>query len=84
MKDPMTPFNLGGSPAKLKFTISDYQIISPGDYVLCAVTGEKILLDHLRYWSADLQEPYVNGEVSARRWQDSQAARGETKGRDEA
>jgi len=61
---------VGGRLAQLRYTISDYQVIIPGDHVLCAVTGDKIPLVHLKYWSADLQEAYVDGVASAKRWQE--------------
>ena len=37
------------------------------DFVRCAVTGEPIMLQDLRYWSVELQEAYVSAEVSLRR-----------------
>ena len=39
-------------------------MISPGDFVRCAVTGEPIMLPDLRYWSVELQEAYATTEVS--------------------
>lgn len=56
-----------GRPARLHYTISGYRVLSPGDFVLCAITGERIPLDRLRYWSAALQEPYVSAEVATAR-----------------
>jgi hypothetical protein len=32
--------------------------------VICAVTGTRIPLHELRYWSVDRQEPYVDAEAS--------------------
>ena len=40
---------------------------SPGAFVRCAVTGESIPLDELRYWSVARQEPYLNAAVSLQR-----------------
>ncbi|MEM9898758.1 MAG: DUF2093 domain-containing protein, partial [Pseudomonadota bacterium] len=31
-----------------------------GDFVRCALTGTKIPLDELKYWSVDKQEAYVD------------------------
>ena len=39
-------------------------MLAGGDHVLCAVTGETIALDELRYWSVAKQEPYANSEIS--------------------
>ena len=40
---------------------------SPGSFVRCAVTGEQIPLDELRYWSVARQEPYLNASISLKR-----------------
>jgi len=42
-------------------------VIKPGRFVTCAVTGEPIALEELRYWSVDRQEAYANPEVATRR-----------------
>jgi hypothetical protein len=39
----------------------------PGSYVICAVTGRRISLADLRYWSVDRQEPYADAEASLNR-----------------
>ena len=56
--------------AKLRYLDGEYEIVTPGGYVVCAVTGTQIPLDALRYWSVDLQEPYANPEFSTRRAQE--------------
>jgi hypothetical protein len=53
--------------AKLRYLDSDFQVVVPGSYVICAVTGQRIPLSELRYWSVDRQEPYVDAEASLRR-----------------
>lgn len=54
--------------AKLKYLDGDYQIIKPGTFVRCAVTGDPIPLDDLRYWSVELQEPYKTPEIGLKRY----------------
>lgn len=54
-------------PAKLAYGPNGFRVLSPGHYVACAVTGEKIPLEALRYWSADRQEPYASAEIATRR-----------------
>jgi hypothetical protein len=39
--------------------------------VLCAVTGAKIPLENLRYWSPELQEAYASPTEALKRWQES-------------
>ena len=46
--------------AKLKYLPNNFQIIEAGDYVECAVSGKKIELEKLTYWSVELQEPYYS------------------------
>ena len=53
--------------AKLRFLDGEFQVLSPGDFVRCAVTGEPIMLPDLRYWSVELQEPYATPEAVLRR-----------------
>ena len=57
----------GGREARIRYLDGDFQVISPGSYVRCAVTGEAIPIDELRYWSVARQEPYLNAEASLRR-----------------
>jgi hypothetical protein len=56
--------------AKLRFLDGDYEVLEPGAYVVCAVTGTQIPLDALRYWSVDLQEAYANPAISTKRMQE--------------
>jgi hypothetical protein len=53
--------------AKVEFLDGDFRILRPGAYVRCAVTGEAIPLDELRYWSVDLQEAYASPAASMKR-----------------
>ena len=61
------------SEAKIRYLDADFQIMEPGAYVTCAVSGEKIPLDELKYWSVARQEPYVDGECSLKRHLESNA-----------
>ena len=56
-----------GGEARLRYLDADLEVIEPGDYVVCAVTGRKIPLQALRYWSVDLQEAYIDAEAAASR-----------------
>ena len=46
--------------AKIKYLPNNFQILENGDYVECAVSGKKIELEQLTYWSVELQEPYYS------------------------
>lgn len=56
--------------AKVHYMSNDYQIISPGSFVKCAVTGQSISLNELRYWNVDLQEAYASAQVSLQRYKE--------------
>jgi hypothetical protein len=50
----------GNREANIRYLDADFQILSPGSYVVCAMTGKHIPLDELRYWSVARQEPYAD------------------------
>ena len=54
----------GSGEAKIRYLDSDFQIITPGSFVRCAITGESIPLEELKYWSVARQEPYANIQAS--------------------
>jgi len=41
-----------------------FQVLTPGDHVVCAISGEKISVEDLRYWSVRRQEPYATAELA--------------------
>ena len=54
----------GSRQAKIRYLDADFQVVIPGSHVVCAVTGEIIPLDELKYWSVARQEPYVDVHAS--------------------
>jgi hypothetical protein len=59
--------NSGDRAATLLFGPNSFRVIRPGHFVLCAVTGEPIALEALRYWSAERQEAYASPEIATSR-----------------
>ena len=53
--------------ATLHYDFGQYQVIHPGSYVTCSMTGLRILLDDLRYWSVARQEPYATAAAATKR-----------------
>lgn len=47
-----------GKLAVLQYRTPRFEVVQRGDHVLCAVTGEPIPLNDLRYWSVEHQEAY--------------------------
>jgi hypothetical protein len=54
--------------AQVRYLDGEFQVVAPGDFVRCAVTGQRINLPDLRYWSVELQEPYASAEISMKRY----------------
>jgi hypothetical protein len=52
--------------AKLHYMANGFRMLASGDHVICAVSGDAISLDNLRYWSVAKQEPYASAEISTR------------------
>lgn len=65
-------FSSSASQATIRYLDGDMHILVAGDYVVCAVTGQKIPLEALRYWSVDRQEAYSDAAAAL---QAEQAAR---------
>ena len=56
MQDAMS----NGREAQLRYGDGDFEVQRHGDHVVCAVTGRKIGLGELRYWSVTRQEAYAD------------------------
>jgi len=62
--------------ANVKYLDADYQVLSPGSFVRCAVTGKPIPLDELKYWSVVRQEAYLDVQSSLKRELEASATSG--------
>ena len=64
----MTPMDTNveahGTIAKLHYESGSYRVLWPGTHVLCAVTGQRIPIEDLRYWDAERQEAYASAAIS--------------------
>lgn len=54
----------GKGAARIRYLDANFEVVTPGSYVVCAVTGKHIPLEELRYWSVARQEAYVDAEAS--------------------
>jgi len=54
-------------PAKLRYEPASFRVLRPGKHVICAISGDLIPLEDLRYWSAEHQEAYASAEIATRR-----------------
>lgn len=55
-----------GREARLRYLANSFRVLVPGDHVTCAVSGEHIPIDKLKYWSVARQEPYASAILSAK------------------
>ena len=58
--------NSADRPAMLFYQANGFRVLSPGNHVVCAATGEQVALEVLRYWSVERQEAYASAEVATR------------------
>ncbi len=63
--------NNGGREARIHYMAGTFRLLAHGDFVRCAVTGARIPLDELRYWSVARQEPYADAVAALRRYQET-------------
>ncbi len=59
--------NSADRPAMLFYQANGFRVLSPGTHVICAVSGEQVLLETLRYWSVERQEAFASPELATRR-----------------
>ncbi len=53
-------------PARLHYMANGFRVLAPGDHVVCAISGDRIALDELRYWSVAAQQAYATAEIATR------------------
>ncbi len=53
-----------GRPARLHYMPGTFRLLTEGDHVICAITGARIPLQEVRYWSVERQEAYVDARAS--------------------
>ena len=53
-----------GREAQLLYGDGDFEVRRHGDYVICAVTGRRVPLPELRYWSVTRQEAYADAAAA--------------------
>lgn len=52
-------------PARVHYMANGFRVLAPGDHVVCAVTGARIGLEDLRYWSVREQAPYASAAIAS-------------------
>jgi hypothetical protein len=61
--------NIDG-PAVVHYGDGEFVVMKPGRYVVCAVSGKRVPMEALRYWSPELQEAYAGPQEALTRWKE--------------
>jgi hypothetical protein len=61
--------------AKLRYFSPNFEVVKPGTFVRCAVSGAAIPLQDLRYWSVELQEAYASAKIAQARLKEAAGGR---------
>lgn len=51
--------------ARLHYMANGFRVLSTGDHVICAVSGARVALEDLRYWSVARQEAYATAAIAS-------------------
>ncbi len=51
--------------ARLHYMANGFRVLSPGDHVVCDVSGVRIVLEDLRYWSVTQQAAYATANLAS-------------------
>lgn len=57
--------------AKLQYGPNGFRVLRAGQHVFCAVSGDAIPLEELRYWDVERQEAYASAEIATARLTDA-------------
>ncbi len=63
--------------AKLHYLSGSFEVIRPGAFVVCAITGARIPVEDLRYWSFERQEAYATAQIAHERSKEAADPAGE-------
>ena len=58
LKNILYNLKMYNKKAKLSYKHNSFEILEEGDYVICAISGKKIMIKDLNYWNVELQEAY--------------------------
>jgi hypothetical protein len=52
-------------PARLHYMANGFRVLSPGDHVVCGVSGARIPLEMVRYWSVAQQQAFASAQIAS-------------------
>jgi len=51
--------------ARLHYSANGFRVLSPGDHVICGMSGACIPLEALRYWNVARQQAYATAQIAS-------------------
>jgi hypothetical protein len=70
-KEALMLMSSNNQGAKLEYGPNGFRVLRSGQHVFCAVSGEAVPLEELRYWSVEYQEAYASCELATKRLNDT-------------
>lgn len=52
-------------PARIHYMANGFRVLTPGDHVVCGVSGARIPIEDLRYWDVATQRAFASAALSA-------------------
>ena len=52
-------------PARLHYMANGFRVLVPGDHVVCAVSGARVVLEDLRYWDVAGQRAFASAQIAS-------------------
>ncbi|SEJ68341.1 hypothetical protein SAMN05428950_102540 [Sphingomonas sp. OV641] len=52
-------------PARIHYMANGFRVLTPGDHVVCGVSGARIAIEDLRYWDVATQRAFASAALSA-------------------
>ncbi|MCC2980885.1 MULTISPECIES: DUF2093 domain-containing protein [unclassified Sphingomonas] len=52
-------------PARIHYMANGFRVLTPGDHVVCGVSGAHIPIEDLRYWDVATQRAFASAALAA-------------------
>ncbi|OWK28972.1 hypothetical protein SPMU_24980 [Sphingomonas mucosissima] len=51
--------------ARIHYMANGFRVLTPGDHVVCGVSGARIAIEDLRYWDVASQRAFASASLAA-------------------
>jgi len=52
-------------PARIHYMANGFRVLTPGDHVVCGISGAYIPIEDLRYWDVATQRAFASAALAA-------------------